>query len=221
MTLVVLRDRKGKAIENNKLVVLVNEVPMRLSVGSGNYYDRYPRYTLDKQSRLSLKADTTYRFALRWPEGTRYEAASVHTPGPLSMAPFHVPRTHPRARDLPIVWRKIDEPADLIVYRQSVLIQDSKGNQGFAVGTAQEKDALHRRLGRGLFRSHSGNLLVPASFFTDSQGRRVSTVGVEVIARAEGSVSKSFLKQSYVRAVRKLEWGTDLIESTPVRGKRP
>lgn len=215
----VLRDRKNKAIENTRVALLVNEVPLRLSVGTGNYYDRYPRYTLDAGGRLSLKADTTYRFALRWADGTRYEAASIRTPGPLSMAQFTVPRTHPRDRSLSLLWRKINEPAELTVYRQSVGMHDHAGNAGFEAGTSREKDALRCRLGRGLFRSRTGSLVVPASFFTDSRGRRVSTVGVEVSARTEGSVSGPFLPQSFVRAVRKLAWGAELIESAPARAK--
>lgn len=198
----VLRDRSGKAIEDDKIKLLVNDVPMVLRVGVGNYYDRDPYYRVDDKSkagaRLLLPANTDYRFTLIWTDGKRYEAASIRTPAALSGKQFTVPRTQPRGRAMTIDWRDVIDAAsaEMTVARQA--------NEPRDAPDAKRRERLASR---------TGSRTVPASFWAKNGGVTTSALTVTVVVKNEGTVASAVSKQSTVTAVRKLTWDIALVDS--------
>ena len=55
---VVLRDGDGRAIENPKIRIHLNGLPLGLKVAIGNYYDRSPFYDVTDTTGNAVRPDT-------------------------------------------------------------------------------------------------------------------------------------------------------------------
>jgi hypothetical protein len=211
----VLHDRRGKAIENAKIRMLVNGIPMTFRVGQGNYYDRHPFYRLDDDARLPAPADPVYRFTLVWPDGKKVEAATIRTPPPLTPAQFDLPTAHPRGRDLKIAWRGLTGSAELTAHRTTETVHPD-GNRTIEGDGPYGEDTIRKKIGPGLLRSGKGTITIPAAYFSGGDAAaaeaHVIALNVEVTARTEGTVAKPFLRGSYARATWMLERDVDITD---------
>ena len=201
---VVLYNAKGKAIENASVRMFVNDVELPFRVAQGNYYDRHPYYQLRDDPRLPIRPDAEYRFTVVWRDGTRYEAATVRTPKAIALASFDLPHASALGAPLTIRWTDIPTAAELVAYRSRRLV-DADGNVGVVAGSANQPDALRRKIGRGFLRSASGSLTIPGAYLRELEGEPVTALGVDVTATTTGTVAKPFLAKSTATAVRKVE----------------
>ncbi len=74
---VVLQDSTGKDIDDKKILVKINEIELPLTIGVGNYYDRYPSYKVDFKEHEQLAKDSTYKFSMIYTDGKEYELVTV------------------------------------------------------------------------------------------------------------------------------------------------
>lgn len=208
---VVLRDAKGKALEVSGLQVLLNDEPLLFSVGQGNYYDRYPAWHATDQQLARLGPGAECRFEVVWPDGTHHPAGTVQLARQLALEAFDVPRIFRTDQDFAIGWRKLEIPAQLVVYR-GYTYRDELGNDVQLVGSREEKKNLRRTIGPGFLRGGSGKLVVPKSFFRDQPGESVSgmkpmkvnALSVEVSADVVAPVGPAFHLSSRIHALRRV-----------------
>lgn len=106
---VVLRDARGRALENDSVGVEVNGVRLPLHVVRG-YLDRYPAYGLPRDTvALRLHPDSAYHVVVLWPDGRRLPAGALRTPRRLDAAQLVVAPAPGGA--LRVGWRGVAEPA--------------------------------------------------------------------------------------------------------------
>src|SRR5262245_6146393 len=200
----VLTDAKGLALELPDVKVLMNGEPLRFVVGTGNYYDRHPRYTLTDEKLSTMRPDTEYAFAVTWKDGATHNVGSVRTPKPLALSQISVPEMHRAGNALEIAWRDLAEPCDLIAYH-GYEYPDEHGNMVQASGSVNADDVLRQTMGRG-----AGRMTVPASYFASDGKKRVASFGAEITCAAEARIAKPFHSDSRIRAVRTLTYRTEL-----------
>lgn len=210
---VVLANKKGAAIENADVKVLMNGTPLRFHVAQGNYYDRHPYYSLSEEQRTVLRADAEYAFTLIWPDGTSYDVATIRTPKRLEISQFTFPETHHEGSPLEISWRDLAETCELVAFR-GFEYRNAEGGQTLEGGSVNSEDAIRKTIGPGWFRSKSSAMTVPASYFATSGGKRVASFDAEVSRTIEGKVAKTFLPGSHVRAVRTVTFRAEIPDSS-------
>jgi hypothetical protein len=209
---VVLRNTKGKAIEQADMQILLNDTPLDFSVATGNYYDRYPAYRASREQLAALAPTSICRFALIMPDGQRSEIAEVKLSGAIGIDSFEVPRQHHAGAAMPVRWHDLEVPAQLVVFR-GLNYPNEFGDEVWVAGTKDEEGAIRKKIGPGFLRKSSGELIVPASFFAEqppdvlSNGKRqrVAAVTVEAFATVRGAVNPAFHSASYVRAQRDIK----------------
>jgi hypothetical protein len=209
---VVLRNSKGKAIEQADMQVLLNGTPLDFRVATGNYYDRYPVYNASREQLAELAPNAICHFELITPDGKRSEIAEVKLGGDISIDSFDVPRLHHAGTPMPVRWHDLNVPAQLVVFR-GLNYPDEFGNEVWIAGTKDEEGAIRKKIGPGFLRKSSGELVVPAIFFDEhppdvlSNGKRqrVAAVTVEVFATVQGKINPAFHSGSYVRAQRDIK----------------
>ena len=198
---VVLTNAKGTALELPEVSVLMNGEPLTFVVGTGNYYDRHPRYTIDEPL---LEANTKYAFAVRWTDHSLHVAGSGLTAKPLTLAQITVPETHQTGRPLEIAWRDLAEACELIAYR-GFEYPDANGNLVQESGSVNGDDVLRKTIGPG-----SGSTTVPSTYFAGQGNRRVASFGVEIKRATETKVAKEFATGSRISVARTLTFRTEL-----------
>jgi hypothetical protein len=203
---VVLADGKGAAIEKPDVKVLMNGEPLAFRVGTGNYYDRHPRYMLPDEELGKVRPDTEYAFSVIWIDGSTIDAGRIRTPKPLALTQISVPETHRAGAPLDIVWRDVAEPCELVAYH-GFEFPDEHGNMVQQSGSVNTDDVLRQTIGSG---KSSGRMQVPASYFAAEGKRRVASFGAEITCAAETPVGKPFAAGSRIRAVRTLTYRTDI-----------
>jgi hypothetical protein len=206
---VVLANKKGAAIEKPDVQVLMNGVPLSFGVSRGNYYDRHPSYSLADAERDTLRPDTDYAFTLVWPDGSKYDIATIHTPKRLELSQFTVAETHRAGSPLEIAWRDLAETCELVAYR-GFEYPNENGDLTLEGGSVNSEDALRKTIGPGLLRSASSSMTVPSHYFAPDGTKRVASFGMEVSRVAEAKVSKPFPPESRARAVRTMTFRTEI-----------
>jgi hypothetical protein len=207
---VVLQDRDGRTLEREDLRIELNDVPLSIRAGHGNYYVRHPFYRLEGSS-ARIDPDEDCRFRVVWPDGTHHVAGVVRAPMTLSPAQFDFPAAASREAPLVIEWADLSEPAELVVFR-SHTYTDLNGNLVLEDGGPSDAAALRRTIGPGLLRRSSGRMEVPWSYLADHDGRRVSGVGIEISTRREGFAIEPFSRKSSLRATRRLVFRCELTD---------
>ena len=71
-------------------------------------------------------------------------------------------------------------------------------------GSATDPTALRREIGPRLLRRRSDQWSVPADFLAIKDGHELRSLGAEILITHDGKVSKTFAKESSLRAERRL-----------------
>lgn len=221
----VIRNKKGTAIENEQIALLVNGQPLELRVSTGNYGEHHPYYQLSDSSSIAIEPDRVYRIDIRWIDGTVHEVGTVRTPNALSPDQFTAPKYLPRdsgardpslsaadrnvspAPDAPessfeVAWRDVIKSAELVVYR-SFESGDSLAPT-FEAGSPNDPEAIRKTIGKRLFHGAGGTLRVDPAYLAPSADKSVSAIGIEVTAAGESKVQ---LRGSTLRAIRRIVIG--------------
>jgi hypothetical protein len=206
----VLADRTGAAIEKPDVQVTMNGKPLAFVVGTGNYYDRHPRYTLPKDETGALQPNTAYEFAIIWIDGTTHLAGQVRTPAALTLSQVTVPDTHRSGTPLEIGWRNVTEPYELVAFH-GFEYPDAAGNLVQESGSVNAGDVVRKAIGAPA--SASGRLTVPASYFAPDGTKRVASFGVEITRAAETPVPGPFASGSRIRATRTVAFRAEVVPS--------
>jgi hypothetical protein len=198
----VLRNAKGGEIERADVALEVNGVPLEFRVATGNYYDRHPYYQLPKDSKVRVTAGIDYHFVLILPDGSHHEVGTVRTPSEFTAAQFDFPKRRPPAGEINLAWRELTEAATLTLFR-SDRYRDGD-TRVFESGSATDPTALRREIGPGLLRRRSDQWTVPVDFLATKDGHELRSLGAEILISHEGKVSKTFARESSLRAERRL-----------------
>lgn len=198
----VLRNSKGGEIERNDVALEVNGVPLEFRVATGNYYDRHPYYQLAKDAQLRVTADTEYHFVLILPDGSRHEIGPVKTPAELNVGQFDFAKRRPSTGEIELAWRDLTETATLTVFRSN-MYRDGD-TRVLESGSATDPTALRRTIGPGLLRRRNDQWRVPEDFLARIDGHELLSLGAEIQVTHEGKVAKTFAKESFMRADRRL-----------------
>ncbi len=201
---VVLSDGKGAAIEKPEIKVLMNGEPLMFGVGTGNYYDRHPRYRLPDGQRAVIRPDTEYAFRVVWTDGKTYEAGTVRTPKALALEQITMPETHRAGLPLEITWRELAEKVDIVAFH-GFEYPDEFNNMVQESGSVNADDVIRQSAGPG-----SGKMTVPASYFAAIGKKRVASFGIEVTRVNESRAAKAFSGESRIRAVRTVTYRAEL-----------
>jgi hypothetical protein len=214
----VLRDERGTAVENSGIQVLVNGVPMRFVVATGNYYDRSPFYTLADATGDAVTPDTDYAFSLKLTDGRSVEIGRIRTRADLSPSEIDVPRRHSRRQPLALTWHRLEPNGswyrwylnwrgipssnDLVIRR---MIEHAGGEPAADPATPPESDNIEIPIASG-----DGAFTVPASYFTPGRGRATATF-VELTAKTRSRLGSPF-KGGELVAVRETQFVIDLTD---------
>lgn len=203
-----LRNKKGVAIESDRVIIHFDGEPMNSKVQTGNYGEHHPWHELDV-SRHPIESDHEYRVEVTWTDGTRHRLGSLRTPKRLGVDQFDLPDSIGAGAPLALAWRNLAEPVDLWAYR-TWTYEDSLGNHVIEAGSANDPEAIKKTIGPGIFRAANGTLPLPAPYLAPREGRRVVGVGFDLVARKSGSTSREFAKSSSMEAVRRVVLRTDV-----------
>ncbi len=193
----------GGDIERPDVKIEVNGVAMKFHVGRGNYYDRYPSYSLDEDPKVPVAPATDYRFVLVLPDGARHEIGTVRTPAALFSTQIDFPKKRPASGAVTIGWRDVAEPTTLVLYR-SEMRRESEGTIVVEGSGMNDPAAPRRTIGPGWFRSRSDKWAIPEKLLASDASRTLLSVGAEFLVVSEGKVSATFSNLSTLRAERKL-----------------
>ena len=185
--------------------IRVNDVALRYGVRVGNYYDRYPGFTLADERDVLVQGDQLYSFTFRGTNAVVEPLAEVRTPPPLGLEQLQVPVNHPRTRDLEIAFKGLQSPVELILFK-TYGFTDEMGNHGFISGSANDPEAWRKTL------QGSGRVTVPAAYFQAPPGRTVAALDMEFRSIATGKVHPPFSAGSQIQVLRKLEFHVELTE---------
>ena len=200
---VVPVDAKGESREVSGIEISVNGVPLRYAVSSGNYYDRHPRFKPSPATESEVAPGMSYRFTVRRADGQEEPLAEVLTPQAVTIDQLTVPRTCSRGRDVEVRYKGIAQPMELCLFRTQTYL-DERGNEVILSGSSNAPETIRKSI-RG-----DGSLVIPASFLEAKPGQRVLSIGLEWVARTQGTVHPAGGKLTTIESVETVEMGIEV-----------
>jgi hypothetical protein len=196
-------DQQNREKETPDTEIRVNDVPLRYSVGRGNYYDRHPHFELSNERDLTLAPDRTYAFTVQNEGRPAQPLAEIRTPPPFDLEQLDVPKSLSKGQPLEIRYSNLKSAVELVAYK-TLATKDERGDETFVCGSKNQPEAFRKTL------KGSGQFAFPSDYLLAPTGQRVASVGMEFTLQSTGSVAARDFSGSEITAVRRIELVVDV-----------
>jgi hypothetical protein len=201
----VIRDGKGRAIENSGVDVHVNGASLPFKVATGNYYDRTPFYQRADTEGAVVQPSTLYVFSIRLENGREAEVGRIITQPDLTATNLTLPLTHASDQPLAIAWKGI-APGSWFV-RRYLQLRGTPASTTLVVRRmvetigAESQASMTQPPGDDGFQQDvkdgEGVFTVPPTYFNPA-GARATDVIVELRSTSAARISSPFSDGSLV-----------------------